>query len=145
MPASWKELNECLWDAPSNLITKVPLKEIYISSFQDLDVELDHIAGFFRRTLDIDDIDWLDVISELKELKRQPTIRGEGVCQLVYRVPVFCLYFVLYFDPYLWLRGRRRLFSLTSLTFSLLRIRLRILGSLETTRAELCRLPFSYH
>jgi hypothetical protein len=82
MPASWKEPDECLWDAPSDFITKVPLKEIYISSFQDSDIELDHIAGFFRGTLDIDDIDWLDVISELEELKRQPTIRGERVRQL---------------------------------------------------------------
>jgi hypothetical protein len=47
-----------------------------------LDVELDHVAGFFRGILDIDDIDWLDVIYELGELKRQATIRGEGVRQL---------------------------------------------------------------
>jgi hypothetical protein len=81
-PASWEEPDECLWDAPSDFITKVPLKEIYASSFQDLDVELDHMAGFFRGTLDIDDIDWLDVISELEELKRQPTVTGEVVRQL---------------------------------------------------------------
>jgi hypothetical protein len=82
IPASWKAPNECLWNAPSDFITKVPLKEIYVSSFQGLDFELDHIAGFFRGTLDIDDIDWVDVIDELKELKLQPTIRGEGARQL---------------------------------------------------------------
>jgi hypothetical protein len=82
MPASWREPNECLWDAPGDFITKVPLKEIYISSFQDLDVDLDYVAGFFRGILEIDDIDWLDVISELEELKRQATIRSEGVRQL---------------------------------------------------------------
>ena len=82
MPASWEEPEKCLWDAPSDFITKVPLKEIYVSSFQDLDVELDHVAGFFHGTLDIDDIDWLDVIFELEELKLQPTIRSEGVRQL---------------------------------------------------------------
>lgn len=82
MPASWKEPDECLWDAPSDFMTKVPLKEIYVSSFQDRGVELDHIAGFFRGTLDIDDIGWVDVIDELEELKLQPTIRREGVRQL---------------------------------------------------------------
>lgn len=82
IPASWNKPNECLWDAPSDFVTKVPLKEIYVSAFQDLDVELDNMAGFFRGTLDIRDIDWLDVISELEELKRQPTTTGEVVRQL---------------------------------------------------------------
>jgi len=82
MPASWREPFECLWDAPSNFTTKVPLKEIYVSSFQDLGVELDNIAGFFRGTLEIDDIDWSNVISELEELKSQPPIRSEVVRQL---------------------------------------------------------------
>ncbi len=80
--ASWEEPDNCLWDAPSDFITKVPLKEIYVSSFQDLDVELDRMAGFFRGILDIDDIDWRDVISELEELKRQPIVTGEVVRQL---------------------------------------------------------------
>lgn len=82
MPASWKEPDECLWDAPSDFITMVPLKEIYTSSLRDLSVELDHLAGFFRRTLDIDDIAWSHVISELEEMKRQPIISGEVVRQL---------------------------------------------------------------
>lgn len=82
MPASWKEPDECLWEAPSDFITKVPLKEIYVSSFRELDVEPDHMTGFFRGTLGINDIGWRDAISELKELKRQPTIRGEVVQQL---------------------------------------------------------------
>ncbi|KAE9369948.1 hypothetical protein N431DRAFT_381328 [Stipitochalara longipes BDJ] len=80
-PASWREPQECLWDAPSDFITAVPLKEIYISSFQDSNFELDHIAGFFR-TLGIDDIDWPDVTYELEELKRQPTVTGEVVRRL---------------------------------------------------------------
>lgn len=58
MPASWKKPDECLWDAPGDFITKVPLKEIYVSEFQNLSVELDHVAEFFSGTLDIPDIDW---------------------------------------------------------------------------------------
>ncbi len=82
MPASWEKPNKCLWDAPSDFITKIPLKEICVSSFPYLEVELDHMAGFFRGTVEIDDIDWPDVISELEELKRQPTTTVEVVRQL---------------------------------------------------------------
>lgn len=82
MPASWKEPDDCLWDAPSDFITKIPLKEIYVSSFQNLDFTLDHVADLFRGTLEIPDIDWPSVIAELEELKLQPTIKGEVVRQL---------------------------------------------------------------
>lgn len=81
-PASWTKPNQCLWDAPSDFMTKVPLKEIYTSSFHDLSTELGHVTEFFRETLGIDDIDWLDVIDELEELKRQQSITGEAVRQL---------------------------------------------------------------
>ena len=63
----------------------VPLKEIYCSFFQDSNPEIDYIAGFFRRTLEIDDINWSVVISELEEMKLQPIISGEVVRQL-YRI-----------------------------------------------------------
>jgi hypothetical protein len=85
MPATWRAPDECLWDAPSDFITQVPLKEIYKCSCQNLGVELDHVAAFFRKTLDIPDIDWPDVIDELDELKLQPVIKGEVVRQL-YRI-----------------------------------------------------------
>lgn len=81
-PASWTKPNECLWDAPSDFMTKVPLKEIYTSSFYDLSTELGHMTGIFRGTLNIYDIDWPDVIDELEELKRQQSIAGEVVRQL---------------------------------------------------------------
>ena len=81
-PASWTKPNECLWDAPSDFMTKVPLKEIYTSSFYDLSTELGHMTGIFRGALNIDDIDWPDVVDELEELKRQQSIKGEVVRQL---------------------------------------------------------------
>ena len=81
-PASWTNPNECLWDAPSDFMTKVPLKEIYTSFFYDLSTELGHMTGIFRGTLNIDDIDWPDVIDELEELKRQQSITGEVARQL---------------------------------------------------------------
>jgi hypothetical protein len=82
-PASWTKPIDCLWDAPGDFMTKVPLKEIYTSSFYDLSTELGHMAGIFRGVLNIEDIDWHDVIHELKELKRQQSITGEVVRQLL--------------------------------------------------------------
>jgi hypothetical protein len=72
----------CLWDAPSNFIIKVPIKEIYTSSFYDLSTELGHTSELFRGTLKINDIDWTDVIDELEELKRQQITTGEVARQL---------------------------------------------------------------
>jgi hypothetical protein len=63
-------------------MTKVHLKEIYTNSFYDLSTELGHMTEFFRGTLNIDDIDWSDVIDELGELKRHQSITGEVVRQL---------------------------------------------------------------
>jgi len=63
-------------------MTMVPLKEIYTSSFYDLSTELGHRTGIFRGILDIDNIDWPNVIDELEELKRQQSITGEVVRQL---------------------------------------------------------------
>lgn len=40
------------------------------------------MSGFFRGTLNIDDIDWPDVIDELEELKRQRITTGEVARQL---------------------------------------------------------------
>ena len=82
MPASWKAPDDCLWDAPSDFITMVPLKEVYNSSFPDSRAELDHLTGFFLDTLEIGEIDWRDVISELEELKSQPAVTGEIVRRL---------------------------------------------------------------
>jgi hypothetical protein len=82
MLASWKKPKKCLWDVPGDFITKVPLKEIYVSSFQDLGVELDHAEAFFHGALNIPEIDWPDVITELEKLKLHPAIRGEVVRQL---------------------------------------------------------------
>lgn len=80
--ASWKYPEECLWDAPSDFTGKVPLKEIYSSSFQKLVVELDRIAGFFRETLEILDIESYDVINELEDLKLQPSVNAEVIQRL---------------------------------------------------------------
>ena len=80
-PAMWTEPNECLWDAPGNFITSVPLKEIY-TSFYNLSTELGHLIGFFREILNIHDIAWPDVIDELQELKSQQLITGEVTRQL---------------------------------------------------------------
>lgn len=81
-PASWRYPNECLWDAPSDFTSKVPLKEIYSSSFENLGVGLDHLAGFFRETLKIPDIDCDDVLNELEDLKLQPSVKGEVIRHL---------------------------------------------------------------
>jgi hypothetical protein len=80
-PAMWAEPNECLWDAPGNFITSVPLKEIY-TSFYNLSTELGHLIGFFRETLNIHDIEWPYVINEVEELKRQQVITCEVARQL---------------------------------------------------------------
>lgn len=81
-PAFWTDPDECLWDAPSDFMTKVPLKEIYTSFFHDLSAALERMEEFFRDTLKIDDIDWLDVIEELTELKAQQSITSEVARQL---------------------------------------------------------------
>jgi hypothetical protein len=80
--ALWTKPSECLWDAPGDFITSVPLKEIYTSSFYNLSTELGHMAGFFRETLNVHDIGWAYVINELEELKRQQIITGEVARQL---------------------------------------------------------------
>jgi hypothetical protein len=82
LPALWTEPNECLWDAPIDFMTKVPLKEICASSSSNLRTELGHMTEFFRWTLNINDIDWPDVIDELEELKCQQIITGEMARQL---------------------------------------------------------------
>jgi len=72
----------CLWDAPDYFTTKVPLKEVYSSSFNISSTELGHMAGFFRDTLSINDINWHDVVSELEELQHQQSITVEVAKQL---------------------------------------------------------------
>jgi hypothetical protein len=80
-PALWTKPTECLWDAPGNFTTSVPLKEIY-TSFYNLSTELGHMTGFFRDTLNIHDIGWPYVLNELEELKHHQIITGEVARQL---------------------------------------------------------------
>jgi hypothetical protein len=71
-----------LWDVFYEFITKVPLKKVYKSSFQDSSTELDCLTGFFYKILEIGNIDWVNIISKLKKLKSQLNITGEVVRRL---------------------------------------------------------------
>jgi hypothetical protein len=63
-------------------MTKVPLKEIYTSSFNGLNTELGHITEFFCSTLKIYHIGWPNIIDELEELKYEESVSSEVVQQL---------------------------------------------------------------
>ena len=80
--ATWTSPISCLWDAPCDFKTKVPLKAIYTSSFNSSSTELSHIMEFFRNTVSITDVGWDDVVEELEELKQQQSITSEVAKQL---------------------------------------------------------------
>jgi hypothetical protein len=82
-PAKWTNPDGCLWDAPSSFASAVPLKEAYSSSFQSSSTELQHMEQFFCETLAVNNLEWTDVINELKALKQQPAgIRSEVIEEL---------------------------------------------------------------
>ncbi|KAF2459569.1 hypothetical protein BDY21DRAFT_317672 [Lineolata rhizophorae] len=54
--ASWRKSNECVWDAPSWLTTKSPLRGVG---------RYDELRTLFKRVLKVPDTHWEDVVDEL--------------------------------------------------------------------------------
>ena len=65
--ATWAAVADCLWNAPSDLTSKFPLKERYkpISDSQGTQF----LSIFFQNTLSVRDASWRDLVAELQALK----------------------------------------------------------------------------
>lgn len=61
----------CLWDAPENMTSLVPLKRCWAPALERMALEdQDKIADFFHKILGIRNTTPQDIISELGELSR---------------------------------------------------------------------------
>lgn len=63
--AAWAGLEQCLWDAPPNMISKYSLKYVFEQVVGE--GQLEHLSQFFRHTLSIPDASWSDLTGELVE------------------------------------------------------------------------------
>jgi hypothetical protein len=63
-PSTWTWDGNCRWDAPEYMTTKRPLLPA-MSQFNNA-----LLTVFFRDTLQVKDVDWLDLICELGARKR---------------------------------------------------------------------------
>lgn len=67
----WSELDDCLWDAPSDLLSKHALLPEYTAALPNSDFDIGRLAQFFKGTLDIPDMAWGHIIDELKAVKEK--------------------------------------------------------------------------
>lgn len=74
--ADWTGPSDCLWDAPRDMTTKHPLQVRYAAAFADTDVDLERLARFFHKVLDIGDISCDDIIEELRSIKSGSSVAG---------------------------------------------------------------------
>ncbi|PIG82100.1 hypothetical protein AARAC_000013 [Aspergillus arachidicola] len=63
--AAWAGLEQCLWDAPPNMISKYSLKYVFEQIAEES--QLEHLSRFFRHTLSIRNASWSDLTEELVE------------------------------------------------------------------------------
>jgi hypothetical protein len=63
MPPSWTYPGCCRWDAPDYMTTIWAL----LPSLSHLNTSI--LTIFFQKTLDIDDVSWVDLANELEEIK----------------------------------------------------------------------------
>ncbi|KAL5362015.1 hypothetical protein BJX96DRAFT_153271 [Aspergillus floccosus] len=63
--AAWAGLEQCLWDAPPNMISKYSLKCAFEQIVEE--DQLEHLSRFFTHTLSIPDASWSDLTEELVE------------------------------------------------------------------------------
>lgn len=67
--AKWTNPEECVWDGPTELTLKYPLKLLYASKFQQFERDRPYLAGFFSNTLNIPNCDWTHIVQEIEEFK----------------------------------------------------------------------------
>ncbi|GAB1207249.1 hypothetical protein APSETT445_005962 [Aspergillus pseudonomiae] len=63
--AAWAGLENCLWDAPPNMMSKYSLKYVFEQIVNES--QLEHLSRFFRHTLSIPNASWSDLTGELVE------------------------------------------------------------------------------
>lgn len=63
----WANPKDCLWEAPSGMISKYSLQQMYESMSSE--ENMGFLTFLFRDILEIRDVTWGDVVDELKALK----------------------------------------------------------------------------
>jgi hypothetical protein len=69
MPRGWTNLNSCLWEAPSTMISKWPLRARYATMVPGNHTEVFNVERLFFDVLGIRNCDWKDLIQELIKLR----------------------------------------------------------------------------
>ncbi|KAB8254531.1 hypothetical protein BDV32DRAFT_132200 [Aspergillus pseudonomiae] len=90
--AAWAGLENCLWDAPPNMMSKYSLKYVFEQIVNES--QLEHLSRFFRHTLSIPNASWSDLTGELVEQSQN-----------------HCVDFDQIFDMYRYLSGMENLLS----------------------------------
>jgi hypothetical protein len=79
---AWAKPQECLWEAPDNMMTMWPLRALYSKAMANTKVEMDGLRQFFQGTLRIPNISYTHIIEELKAISKEETVSLDTVRNL---------------------------------------------------------------